>query len=56
MANLNSKLPLGANRDSWDGSIVIGGNNGALLGSTDTGHPLERETLFPSVIVACSKP
>lgn len=42
MTNLNSELPLGANRDAWDGAIVIGGNDGALLGSTNTGHSLKR--------------
>lgn len=42
MTNLNSELPLGANRDTWDGAIVIGGNDGALLSSTNTGHSLKR--------------
>lgn len=42
MTNLNSELPLGANRDAWDGAIVIRGNDGALLGSTNTGHSLKR--------------
>lgn len=40
--NLNPELPLGANRDAWDGAIMIGGNDGALLGSANTGHPLKR--------------
>lgn len=41
MTNLNPELPLGANRNAWDGAVVIGGNNGALLGSTNTGHSLK---------------
>lgn len=57
MTNLNSELPLGANRDAWDGAIVIGGNNGALLGSTNTGHSLKRGAHITgiSVNVAYSK-
>lgn len=41
MTNLNPELPLGANRNAWDGAVVIGGNNGALLGSTNTCHSLK---------------
>lgn len=41
MTYLNSELPLGANRDTRDGAIVIGGNDCALLGSTNTGHSLK---------------
>lgn len=60
MTYLNSELPLGANRDTRDGAIVIGGNDCALLGSTDTGHSLQGRgggghTLFLSVNFAYSK-
>lgn len=46
MINLYSEFPQGANGDPGDRAIVVGWNNGALLGSTYTGHSLERDFKF----------
>lgn len=37
---LNSELPHGANWNARNGSIVVGGDNGALLCAPNTGHAL----------------
>jgi len=39
--NLHSELPKRADRDAGDGAIVVGWDNGALLGSTHACHSLE---------------
>lgn len=42
---LDSEPPHGAHRDPWDGSVVIGWNDGTLLGAPHTRHALSiRET------------
>lgn len=39
--DLHSELPQRADRDTRDRTIVVGRDDGALLGSTNTGHSLE---------------
>ena len=41
LSHLNSELPHGTDRYPRNGSEVVGGDNGALLGSPDTRHPLQ---------------
>lgn len=43
VTDLHSEFPQGADGDTGDWAIVVGRNDGALLGSTNTGHSLERE-------------
>lgn len=41
--HLYSELPQRSNRDPRDRAVMVRRDNGALLGSTNTGHSLERE-------------
>lgn len=38
--DLHSKLPQGPDGNAGDWAVVVGRDDGALLGSTDTGHSL----------------
>lgn len=41
-SDLHSEFPEGANRNSWDRTVVIGWYNGALLCPTHTCHSLKK--------------